>query len=81
MRMASLHFCRLRPSQFERDQAWLEEDQTQPEAGYPTQCIDCAEIHPGIPKLRYHWMSSKYISLKLLPLILFPTSLPSCVLY
>ena len=27
MRMASLHFCRLRPNQFEKDQAWVEEDQ------------------------------------------------------
>ena len=36
MRMASLHFCRLRPNQFEMDQAWLEEDLAQPEARYPT---------------------------------------------
>ena len=26
MRMASLHFCRLRTNQFEKGQAWLEED-------------------------------------------------------
>ena len=26
MRMALLHFCRLRPNQFEKEQAWLEED-------------------------------------------------------
>ena len=26
MRMASLRFCRLRPNQFEKEQAWLEED-------------------------------------------------------
>ena len=36
MRMVLLHFCRLRPNQFEKDQAWLEEDQAQPETGYPT---------------------------------------------
>ena len=26
MRMAALHFCGLRPNQFEKEQAWLEED-------------------------------------------------------
>ena len=26
IRMASLHFCGLRPNQFEKEQAWLEED-------------------------------------------------------
>ena len=36
MRMASLHFFRSLPNQFEKDQAWLKEDQAQPEAGYPT---------------------------------------------
>ena len=36
VRMASLRFCRLRPNQFEKEQAWLEEDQAQPETGSPT---------------------------------------------
>ena len=36
IRMASLHYGRLHPNQFERDQAWLEEYQAQPERGYPT---------------------------------------------
>ena len=36
MHMASLHFCRFCPNQFKKDQAWLEEDQAQPETGYPT---------------------------------------------
>ena len=36
MRMVSLHFYRLRPNRFEKDQAWLEEDQAQAETGYPT---------------------------------------------
>ena len=64
MRMASLHFCRLRPNRFEKGQAWLEEDEAQAETWYPAQCIRCAEINPGIPKLRYLWMSSKPIPLK-----------------
>ena len=34
--MASLHFCRLRPNQFEKEQPWLEEDQALPETWYPT---------------------------------------------
>ena len=75
MRMASLHFCRLRPNQFEKDQAWLEEDQAQPETGYPTSCVRYAEVNRGIPKLRYLWMSSKPIPLKRELLILFPTNL------
>ena len=36
MRVASLYFRRLRPSQFEKEQAWLEEDQAQPERRDPT---------------------------------------------
>ena len=40
-----------------------------------------AEISPGIPNLRYLWMSFKSIPSKILPLILFPTRLPSSVLY
>ena len=35
-RVASLQFCSLRPNQFEKEQAWLEEDQAQPEGGDPT---------------------------------------------
>ena len=55
MRMASLHFCRLRPNQFEKEQAWLEEDEAKPEAWYPTQCIRDAEVtqaprSEGIPQ-------------------------------
>ena len=59
MRMASLYCCGLRPNQFEKNQAWLEEDQAQPEVGYPA----CAETNSGIPKLRCLWMSSKPIPL------------------
>ena len=36
MRMALLHFCRLHPNQFEKEQAWLEEGQAQPKTGCPT---------------------------------------------
>ena len=39
------------------------------------------KTNTAIPKLRYLWMSSKPILLKILCLILLPTSLPSCVLY
>ena len=39
MRMASLHFCRLRPNQFERHKASLKEDLDQPETGYPTDLM------------------------------------------
>ena len=53
MRMASLHFLRLRPNQFEQDETWC-----------PTECTRYAEINPGIPKLRYLWMSPAPISLK-----------------
>ena len=35
MRMDSVHFRRLRPNQFEKEEAWLEEDQAQPETGDP----------------------------------------------
>ena len=36
MRTVSLYFWRLHPNQFEQDQVWLEEDESQPETGYPT---------------------------------------------
>ena len=36
MRMASLHFCRFRPNQLEKEQAWLEEDEAQAATWYPT---------------------------------------------
>ena len=78
MRIAfSLHFCRLRPNQFEKEQAWLEEDQAQPETWSPIESMRYAEINPGLPKLRYLWMSSKPILSKRLLLLLFPTSLLS----
>ena len=35
-RMDLLYFGGLHPTQFEEDQVWLEEDQSQPETGYPT---------------------------------------------
>ena len=60
----SLYFRRLHPNQFEEDQVWLEEDQSRPEAGYPTYFLSYAEINSGIPKLSYLWGSSKPILLK-----------------
>ena len=36
MRTVSLYFRKLLPNQFEEDEVWLEEDQSQPETGYPT---------------------------------------------
>ena len=36
MRMASLHCGQLHPNPFEKNQAWLEETQPQPETGYLT---------------------------------------------
>ena len=63
MRTVSL-YGRIHPNQFEKGQAWLEEDSTQAETLYPTQCIRYAEINPGIPKLRYLCMSSAPISLR-----------------
>ena len=79
MRMTLLKFCTLHPNQFEKDQAWLEEDQAQAETWYPTQCIRYVEIIQGISKMRYLWMSSRPIRLKRLLLILFPTSQPAFV--
>ena len=54
------------------DQAWLDEDQAQPEAGYPTESIRRVQMKPGIPNLRYLRMSSKPILPKVFLLILFP---------
>ena len=73
MRGASLHCCRLRPNQFEKDQAWLEEDRAQPETGCPTEYV--RDVRYPMPELRYRWMSSKLVILKNLLLILFPTCL------
>ena len=75
MRMASLHFFRLHLNKFEKDQAWWEEDRVQPETGYPTQYVRDVEINPGMPELRYRWISSKLVLLKILLLVLFPTCL------
>ena len=37
---------KLHPNQFEEDQVWLEEDQSQPETGYPTLYPLYGEINP-----------------------------------
>ena len=49
MRMVSLHFRRLCLNKLEKDQAWLEEDRAQPEAGYPTEYVrDVRLTHAGV---------------------------------
>ena len=65
MRTVSFYFGRLHPSQFEEDQLRLEEDQSQPEARYPTEYPRYGEINQGVPKLSYLWMSSRPIRLKI----------------